>query len=100
MKAQPTLDVGKLVYLDEFGVSVAERRRYGWAPPGETPVIERPARGRRLNFIGAIALDGPRAFRTVDGYVTGYKFIKFLSEDPGPQLNEGDIVVMDGPSIH
>ena len=61
--SQPDLDVSRLVFLDEAGVSVAESRRYGWAPRGETPVIERPARGRRLNLIGAIALDGVRALR-------------------------------------
>ena len=81
-------------------MSVAESRRYGWAPRGVTPVIERPARGLRLNLIGAIALNGVRALRLVDGYVTGDVFLDFLREDLGPTLNEGDIVVMDGPSIH
>ena len=100
MKAQPDLDVAKLVFLDEAGVSVAESRRYGWAPRGQTPVIERPARGRRLNLIGAIALDGVRALRQVVGYVNGDEFLAFLQDDLGPQLNQGDIVIMDGPSIH
>ena len=81
-------------------MSVAESRRYGWAPRGETPVIERPARGRRLNLIGAIALDGVRALRRVVGYVNGEEFLAFLREDLGPCLNKGDIVIMDGPSIH
>lgn len=97
---QAELDAAKLVFIDEAGISVAESRRYGWAPCGVTPVIERPARGRRLNLIGAIALDGVRALRQVDGYVTGDVFLDYLREDLGPTLNEGDIVVMDGPSIH
>jgi transposase len=100
VEEQAGLDAGKLVFLDEAVVSVAESRRYGWAPRGVTPVIERPARGRRLNLIGAIALDGVRTLRQVDGYVTGDVFLDFLREDLGPTLNEGDIVVMDGPSIH
>ena len=97
---QAGLDASKVVFLDEAGISVAESRRYGWPPRGVTPVIERPARGRRLNLIGAIALDGVRALRHVDGYVNGEIFLDFLREDLGPTLNEGDIVVMDGPSIH
>jgi transposase len=97
---QAGLDAAKLVFIDEAGISVAESRRYGWAPCGVTPVIERPARGRRLNLIGAIALDGVRALRQVDGYVTGDVFWDYLREDLGPTLNEGDIVVTDGPSIH
>lgn len=81
-------------------MTVAMARRYGWALKGDTPVIERPARGRRLTLMGAIALDGPRALRTVDGFVNGEEFIRFLREDLAPNLRPGDIVVMDGPSIH
>lgn len=88
------------MFIDEAGVDVAMSRTYGWAPPGETPVIERPARGRRISLIGAIALDGCRALREVEGYVDGDEFIAFLREDLGPSLRPGDIVVMDGPSIH
>lgn len=75
-------------------------RAYGWAQSGETPVIERPARGRRISLIGAIAADGPRAIRKVEGYVDGAEIISFLKEDLGPRLRRGDIVIMDGPSIH
>jgi transposase len=98
--AQASLDPLKLVFLDEAGVHIAMSRAYGWAPPGQTPVIERPARGRRISLIGAIALDGCRALRRVEGYVNGEEFVDFLRNDLGPALRRGDIVVMDGPSIH
>jgi transposase len=98
--AQSTLDATKLVFIDESGVDIAMSRRYAWAPCGLTPVIERPAHGRRISLIGAIALDGCRALRRVEGYVDGDEFISFLREDLGPHLLEGDVVVMDGPSIH
>jgi transposase len=97
---QDQLDPSKLVFLDEAGVDIAMARFYGWAPVGQRPVIERPARGRRVTLIGAIGADGPRALRQVDGYVNGEEFISFLREDLGPQLLPGDVVVMDGPSIH
>jgi transposase len=97
---QPKLDASKLVFLDEAGVDTAMSRAYGWAPPGITPVIERPAHGKRISLIGAIALDGTRALREVEGYVNGDVFVSFLREDLGPHLNPGDIVIMDGPSIH
>lgn len=70
------------MFLDEAGVDVAMSRSYGWAPPGETPRIERPVHGKRISLIGAIALDGARALRRVEGYV------------------DGDEFVMDGPRIH
>lgn len=97
---QTELDSNSLVFLDEAGVDIAMSRTHGWAPPGETPVIERPARGRRISLIGAIAADGTRALRKVEGYVDGDEFIAFLKEDLGPRLKKGDIVIMDGPSIH
>lgn len=97
---QSALDATKLVFIDEAGVDIAMSRHYGWAPPSQTPVIERPARGRRISLIGAIALDGTRALRRVEGYVDGDEFISFLREDLGPNLHPGDVVVMDGPSIH
>lgn len=100
VQRQGTLDPAKLVFLDEAGVDIAMSRAYAWAAPGWTPVIERPARGRRISLIGAIALDGGRALRRVEGYVTGDEFIQFIRDDLGPNLRPGDIVVMDGPSIH
>jgi len=88
------------VFIDEAGVSIAMSYNYGWALPGEKPVIERPVRGKNITLIGAIALDGVRALRRVESTVNGDEFIRFLREDLGPTLNPGDVVVMDGPRIH
>ena len=76
-------------FIDEVGVDIAMSCSYGWAPRGVTPVIERPARGRRISLIGATALDGCRALRRVEGYVDGDELISFLREDLGPHLNPG-----------
>ena len=89
-----------MVFIDEAGVSSALSYNYGWAPAGETPVIERPARGKNITLIGAIALDGVRVLSRVEGYVTGAVFVNFLRNDLGPTLKPGDIVVLDGPRIH
>lgn len=100
VKAQAALDPARLVFLDEAGVDIAMARAVGRAPNGVTPVIERPSRGRRISLIGAIALDGMRALRKVEGYVNGDEFPAFLRDDLGPNLRPGDIVIMDGPSVH
>jgi transposase len=99
-EAQESLNTPSLVFIDEAGVSMAMSYNYGWAPPGQKPVIERPVRGKNVTLIGAIALDGPRALRRVEHTVNGEEFVAFLREDLGPALNPGDIVVLDGPSIH
>ena len=89
-----------MVFIDEAGTSIAMSYNYGWARPGEKPVIERPLRGKNITLIGAIALDGTRALRRVEHSVNGEEFVRFLKEDLGPNLNPGDIVLMDGPKIH
>lgn len=88
------------MFIDESGVSTAESRHYGWAPKGETPEIERPAGGPRLNMLGAIAADGRSALRRHIGPVNGTTFVKFLQEDLAPNLRKGDILIMDRASIH
>jgi len=98
--AQPRLDPAKLVFLDESGVDIGMGRNFGWSPVGTTPMIERPAHGKRITLIGAIAMDGARALRKVEGYVDGDEFIRFLREELGPALHPGDVVVMDGPRLH
>ena len=94
------MESAKLIFLDEAGVNIAMSNNYGWAPPGEAPVIERPMRGEHVTLIGAIAEDGPVALRRVEGTVDGEKLLSFLREDLGPKLKEGDVVVMDGPRLH
>ena len=63
-------------------------------------LIERPAHGGRISLIGAIALEGALALRQVEGYVHGELFVSFLRDDLGPLLKPGDVVVLDGASIH
>lgn len=89
---QGELDSSRLVFIDESGMSLALSYHYGWAPPSQTPVIERPVRGKSINVVGAIALDGVRALRRVEHSVNGEEFVAFLREDLGPNLNAGDIV--------
>jgi transposase len=95
-----SLDPTQLVYLDESGVNPSLCRAYGWAPVGEKPYLVQNKRGKNTTLIGAIALDGTRALTTISGYLNGGRFVDFLSNDLGPNLRKGDIVIMDGPSVH
>jgi transposase len=100
IEEQYKLDFEKLVFIDEAGVNIGMSRNYGWALLGETPIIERPAKGSHVSLIGAIAFDGTRALRKTKGYIDGGEFINFIVEDLGPNLKNGDIVVMDNLSVH
>lgn len=94
------LDPEKLVFIDESGFKTNLRRGYGWAPIGERPIIYADKFGKNVTIIGAIAIDGLRVTRVIEGTLDGPGFVEFLTKDLGPTLVSGDIVVMDGPRLH
>lgn len=51
-------------------------------------------------MIGALALDGFRAFMTVDAGTGNDVFQAFIEQELVPNLRKGDIVVMDNLSAH
>ncbi len=75
-------------------------RLYGWAPIGEQAIITQSSHGKRLNFVGAMAMDGPRALMTYEGTMNTACMLTFTKTHLVPSLNQGDTVVMDGLSIH
>ncbi len=95
-----SLEPDKLVFLDESGFATNLARRYGWAPLGERPTLLVSKYGKRLTVIGAIALDGVRAWTSIDKGMNGDDFIAYLRNHLNPTLREGDVVVMDGPRVH
>lgn len=94
------LDPEKLVFLDESGFKTNILRNEGWAPSGDKPVLVGSRYGKHLTLIGAIALDGVRAWQLMESTMNGPAFVSFLEEDLGPTLRPGDVVVMDGPRVH
>jgi len=100
VEAQPTLQAERLIFLDEAGVDPAMSQEEGWAKVGETPIIDRPLRGQRVNMLGAMTVEGILALKMVETTVTGAVFLDFLRTTLCPLLRPGDVVVMDGPPIH
>lgn len=97
---QPNLPVEKLVFIDESGFRTNLTRAYGWAPLGKKPTLIASKYGKHTTIVGAIAVDGVRATHVVEGRFDGPRFLAYLDEVLGPTLNDGDIVVMDGPRLH
>jgi hypothetical protein len=98
--AQPDFDTTTLVFIDEAGVNAGVNRLYGWSLAGTQAVIEAKTRGRRLNVVAAIALDGSRAMMQYEGGMNEQLFLTFIGQHLGPSLNTGDVVVLDGLNIH
>ena len=99
--AQPTLDPTKLIFLDESGFRLGTPPHYGWAPIGEkAPGKATHGDWCTMTMLGAIALDGWRAFITIDAPTDGDVFLAYVQQQLAPHLKPGDIVVMDNLSAH
>lgn len=67
---------------------------------GEPATIIRKTKGKRLSFVGAMALDGPRGMMTYEGTMNTACMLEYVEHHLVPNLNKGDQVVMDGLNIH
>lgn len=90
------------MFLDETGSNVAMTRRYGRSRRGRPVYGSVPhRRGKNLTVVGAVsAAGGLVAWRSMDGAMTGARFLAFVAEALLPALSDGDVVVMDNLSAH
>jgi transposase len=95
------LDPQRLVFLDESGVTTQMTRRYGRAPRGERIREATPAgHWNTLTLLGAMTQQGMLASMTVESPTDGDVFLAYLDEVLCPQLQAGQVVVMDNLSVH
>ena len=88
------LDVHRLKFIDESGVTLAMLRRYGWATPGQRVVDHVPDNyGTNKTIVAALGLDRLAAPWVVDGAINGELFHCWVREVLGPTLQPGDIVL-------
>jgi transposase len=101
LAAQSTLDLEKLIFLDESGFRLGTPPNYGWAPVG-TKSPGRATHGDwcHMTMLGAIALDGWRGFVTIDAATDADVFVAYVTQQLVPKLKPGDIVVMDNLNVH
>src|SRR6266853_513742 len=95
------IDPAKLIFLDESGVTTEMTRRYGRAARGERVGEGTPAgHWRTLTVLGAIRMAGWVATMTIEASTDGEIFLGYLEQLLCPQLQPGDIVVLDNLSAH
>lgn len=100
-KAQPDMDVGKLVFLDESGVNTNMARLYARAKGGERAHDGVPLNtGISTTILSSVRLDGECIYTTFSGAVNGERFKKYLRELLAASLRPGDIVIMDNLRSH
>jgi transposase len=98
---QPTLNPGKLIFLDETWTKTNMVRLYGRSQRG-TRLIDATPHGhwKTSTFIAALREDGLVAPAVFDGAINGDLFLAYVELVPVPTLTPDDTVVMDNLSSH
>jgi transposase len=99
--SQPTLDVTKLVFLDETGASTNMTRTRGRAPKGERCVASVPhGHWKTTTFIAGLRYHDITAPMVLDGPMDGEAFLVYVRTFLCPTLHPGDIVIADNLRSH
>jgi transposase len=96
-----TLDVHRLKFADEAGVTLATTRSYGRAPRGTRVIGSVPQNyGPDVTMLGTLGVQGLQAVMTVAGATAADVFRTYVKRVLGPTLRPGDLVVMDNLRAH
>lgn len=95
------IDTGRLIFLDESGVTTEMTRRHGRGL-GCARVQEGTPAGywKVLNEVGTVSRAGWAATMTIEAATDGEVFRAYLEHVLCPQLNAGQIALMDNLSTH
>jgi transposase len=94
------IEPGRLVFVDETGVTTAMTPAYGRAPRGERVAASAPASWESVTVIAAMGLDGVRAPLAFPGSVNAATFESYVEQILVPALHRGDVVIFDNLSSH
>lgn len=94
------VEPGRLVFVDETGVTTAMTPRYGRAPRGERVEDPAPASWESVTVIAALGVDGVRAPLALPGAVNAAAFQSYVEGVLVPALRPGDVVVFDNLGAH
>ncbi len=100
MAMRHELALSRVFFLDETGSHAAMARRVGWSQRGERVAIEKPVYAKNVSVIGVIGLRGVVTSMAVQGSVDTEVFAAFVREFLLPELEPGDILVMDNLHVH
>ena len=95
------IDLDRLIFLDESGVSTQMTRLYARSTGGARIHETTPdGRWKILAILGAISTRGTIATMTIEAATDREIFLAYLEEVLCPKLRSGDVVVMDNLSSH
>ena len=101
MREQGMFDPARLVFIDETSANTKMVRLSGRCARGERLVGHVPqGHWKTITFVAALRRRGMRAPQTVDGAMTGKKFLAYVERYLAPTLKRGDIVMIDNLPAH
>jgi transposase len=96
-----TLDVRRLVFVDECGTHASLAPLYAWAPRGRRAYAKVPRnRGKNTTLLASMSAEGMGPCVAVEGTTTAEVFEAYVEQALAPTLKEGQSVVMDNLSAH
>ena len=96
-----TLDVRRLVFVDECGTYNSLAPLYAWAPRGRRAYAKVPRnRGKNTTLLASISAEGMGPCVVVEGTTTAEVFEAYVEQVLAPMLKEGQYIVMDNLPAH
>lgn len=100
-REQIDLNARRLIFIDETWAKTNMTRLRGRAPRGDRLIDQSPhGHWKTTTLIAALGIEGMRCSTVVDGAANADVFEAFIEHVLVPELQPGDIVVMDNLSSH
>ena len=101
MREQGMFNPARLVFIDETSANTKMVRLHGRCARGERLVDHVPqGHWKTITLVAALHRHGLRASRTIDGAMTGRKFLAYVERCLAPTLKRKDTVMIDNLPAH
>ena len=101
MREQGLFDPARLVFIDETSANTKMVRLHGRCARGERLVDHVPqGHWKTITFVAALRHNGMKASRTIDGAMTGKRFLDYVEGCLAPTLKRNEIVMIDNLPAH
>jgi transposase len=101
MREQGMFDPARLVFIDETSANTKMVRLHGRCARGERLVGHVPqGHWKTITLVAALRQRGMRAAQTIDGAMTGKRFLAYIERCLAPTLKRKDIVMIDSLPAH
>ncbi|MDQ3567627.1 MAG: IS630 family transposase [Actinomycetota bacterium] len=101
MVAGSLLDPRRLIFVDECGTHTSLAPLYGYSPKGERLSLSVPRnRGKNTTLLASMSVEGMGPSMAVNSSTTAEVFEAYLEHLLLPELEEGQVVIMDNLPAH